>query len=143
MVQIATVCETGRETAVIEVRRQSACAGCHAGGCLGCGKAVRAEAENAVGAQVGDTVEVEATTSHVLAHAVLVFLMPLVLAVCFYILGWSLSFAETTCCLLALAGLVSAFGGLALYTRLRGVQVPLRIIRVLGTEDLVEGEDKR
>lgn len=140
MVQTATVCVTKEHTAIVEVCRQSACAGCHAGGCLGCGKAVRAEAENAVGAQVGDRVELEATTSRVLLHAVLVFLMPLFVAVCFYLLGWSFSLTETTCYLLALGGLALAFCGLMLFTRVRGVQVPLRIIRVLGTGDMDEGE---
>ena len=44
------------------------------------------------------------------------------------------------CCLLALGGLALAFCGLALYARLRGVPVPLRIVRVLGSEKLDEGE---
>lgn len=140
MVQTATVCETKERTAIVEVRRQSACAGCHAGGCLGCGQAVRAEAENLVGAQVGDRVELEATTSRVLLHAVLVFLMPLFAAVCFYLLGWSFSLAEPICYLLALGGLALAFCGLMLYARVHGVQVPLRIIRVLEARDTDEGE---
>ena len=97
MIQTARVCETKEAVAVVEVRRQSACAGCHAGGCLGCGKVVRAEAENSVGAQVGDLVEIEGTTTRVLLHAVLVFLMPLVSAVCLYLLGWGLSHGETIC----------------------------------------------
>ena len=140
MVQTATVCETKEKTVIVEVRRQSACAGCHAGGCLGCGRAVRAEAENAVGAQVGDHVEIEATTTRVLLYAVMVFLMPLLVAVCFYLVGWSFALTETICCLLALGGLALVFCGLVLYARLRGVPVPLRIVRVLGTEKLDEGE---
>ena len=101
---------------------------------------MRAEAENAVGALVGDRVEIETTTSRVLLHAVLVFLMPLFVAVCFYLFGWSLSLAEEICYLLALCGLALAFCGLVLYTRVRGIQVPLRIIRVLENHDLDEGE---
>lgn len=143
MTQTAVVCETKETVAVVKVQRQSACAGCHAGSCLGCGKSVRAEAENFVGARVGDAVEIEATTTHVLLHAVLVFLMPLALAVCFYILGRILSLGEPVCYLLALGGLALAFGGLVLYTRVRGVQVPLRIIRVLGTEGTEEGEGEK
>lgn len=143
MKQTATVCEIKKDTAIVEVQRRSACAGCHAGGCLGCGKAVRAEAENAIGARVGDTVELEATTTHVLLHAVLVFLMPLVLAVGMYLLGWGIALPEPICYLLALGGLVLAFAGLMLYARMRGVEAPLRIVRVLGTERLDESENEK
>ena len=139
MTQTATVCAIKEATAIVEVRRESACAGCHAGGCLGCGKTVRAEADNDVGACVGDVVEIEATTTRVLWHAALVFLMPLVLAAGLYFIGWLCVLTEPICYLMALGGVALAFGGLILYARLHGVQAPLRIIRVVGAENLNEG----
>lgn len=141
MTQIATVCEIKKDSAVVEVRRRSACEGCHAGGCLGCGKTIRAEAHNQVGARVGDTVEIETTSARVLLHAALVFLVPLLVAGGFYLFGWLLSLGEAVCYLLALGGIAVTFGGLVLYVRLRGVQVPLCIIRVLHTEETEEVEE--
>lgn len=138
MTQTATVCATAGDTATVLVMRQSACSGCHAGGCFGCGKAVCAEAYNTVGATTGDTVELETATTRVLGAAALVFLLPLVAMLVGYLVGAVLSLSEGWRALCAFGGLAAAFVGLYFYTRVRGVQVPLRITRVLSHQPRTE-----
>ena len=69
--------------------RESACSGdCHK--CSGCGAAQEAivlEAENPIGAAVGDFVTVCAATGPVLKGAAVLYMMPLVLFFLGYILG--------------------------------------------------------
>ena len=69
--------------------RQSACSGdCHK--CSGCGAAQEAiilEAENPIGAAVGDFVTVCAATGPVLKGAAMLYMMPLVLFFLGYLLG--------------------------------------------------------
>lgn len=71
---------TGPEKAEVEVLRGTAC-GDDCGSCEVCHYAskVRVEARNAIGASVGDRVEIETATSRVLGAAVLVYVVPFVL----------------------------------------------------------------
>ncbi len=71
---------TGPEKAEVEVLRGTAC-GDDCGRCEGCHYAskIRVEARNAIGASVGDRVEIETATSRVLGAAVLVYVVPFVL----------------------------------------------------------------
>ena len=71
---------TGPEKAEVEVLRGTAC-GDDCGSCEVCHYAskIRVEARNAIGAAVGDRVEVETATSRVLGAAVLVYVVPFVL----------------------------------------------------------------
>lgn len=71
---------TGPEKAEVEVLRGTAC-GDDCGNCEVCHYAskIRVEARNAIGASVGDRVEIETATSRVLGAAVLVYVVPFVL----------------------------------------------------------------
>lgn len=71
---------TGPEKAEVEVLRGTAC-GDDCGSCEVCHYAskIRVEARNAIGASVGDRVEIETATSRVLGAAVLVYVVPFVL----------------------------------------------------------------
>lgn len=72
--------------------RESACSGdCHK--CSGCGAAKESilfEAENSIGAQVGDLVKVESETGPVLKAAAVMYLVPMVLFFLGYAIGDSL-----------------------------------------------------
>ena len=70
--------------------RQSACSGdCHK--CSGCGAAqetMTLEAENPIGAKVGDFVTVQADTGPVLKGAAVLYMLPLALFFAGYLLGF-------------------------------------------------------
>ena len=86
-VRVLRLLENGRAQ-VIHVR-ESACSGdCHK--CSGCGAAKETmllEAENPIGARVGDLVTVSSDTKSVLTAAAVVYLLPLVL----FFLGYALA----------------------------------------------------
>ena len=90
----ATVVEIRGTRAVVEARRLSACEGCHKNqngshecsvcSLMGGDGIICAEAENTIGAQVGDRVVIESGTGRMLWYAALVFLLPIVLALVAY-----------------------------------------------------------
>ena len=86
----ATVVEIRGSRAVVTTERLSACEGCHKAtegeGCsvctlMGGNRTVSAEAENPLGAKVGDRVMIESRTGRMLWYAALVFLLPILLAI--------------------------------------------------------------
>lgn len=89
------------EIAIVEIQRVSACEGCHKAeegkGCSVCSlmgasdRKLQARATNGVGAKVGDEVWIESATSRMMLYAVLVFLLPLFMA----IVGFGIAFAFT------------------------------------------------
>ena len=97
----AKVISLDGEIAVVETQRVSACEGCHKAeegkGCSVCtlmgasDRALQAKASNRVGARVGDTVWIESATSRMMFYAVLVFLLPLFMA----LVGFGVAFAVT------------------------------------------------
>ena len=83
--------------AEVKVRRVSACASAHAcGSCDHCSMMENAPvvAENPEGAESGDTVIVESATSSVLGAAVLLYIVPFLLFISFYLLGGGLGWSE-------------------------------------------------
>ena len=87
MQEFGTVVETDGKYAIVEVRRKSACEGCHKGaeGCDACSLFIadakhRVSAENRVGALAGDRVMLEAASGRILCYAFLVFILPLLIA---------------------------------------------------------------
>ena len=89
MLQHAKVTKILNEaTAKVSVVRESAC-GHDCASCGGCGMAsapVVADAENCIGARVGDSVIIETDTTAVIGIAAVVYLFPLVLFFALYIL---------------------------------------------------------
>lgn len=104
MEQLVRVRQTHRDgTATVLCIRESACSGdCHK--CSGCGAAkesILLQADNPIGAQVGDLVKVESATGPVLKAAAVLYMLPLVL----FFIGYALGDA------MGLSG--GLFGGLA------------------------------
>ena len=99
IVRVKSIAPNGRAQ-VLHVR-QSACSGdCHK--CSGCGAAQETmilEADNPIGAAVGDFVTIQAATGPVLKGAAMLYVLPLVLFFLGYFLGDK-------------AGLGALFGGL-------------------------------
>ncbi len=70
------VIETSEKTATVRIDRTSACAHCKAG-CMDRGGVMVTEAENSIGAEVGDTVRLEFSQGAALTAIMLVFGLPL------------------------------------------------------------------
>ena len=88
MKQIGKVIEINNGMAKIEVDRVSACDMCeNAAHCAEKCRKVYATADNLVNAELGDTVEIETETGRVLMNSVLIFFVPVVLAVAAYLLS--------------------------------------------------------
>ncbi len=112
MRQKATVIETtgdSCEIARVRVLRSSMCEGCenrsNGKSCacslmLGSAREMIAEADNSIGAQIGDDVEIETDSETVLGYAALVFLLPIFGALLFYFVGqrfFSFPYASVVC----------------------------------------------
>ena len=85
MKQTGTVIEVKGNIARVECDKRSACDMCeNAAHCVEKCKKVYATALNEAGAKPGDYVEIETETNRVLFNAVLVFILPIILAVAVY-----------------------------------------------------------
>lgn len=101
--------------ATVETERKSACDGCHKaqeGGCtvcslMGADRKIATRALNTAKAKVGDVVTIQSQSSRMLGYGLLVFILPIVLA----LLAWGIasSFTEN----IAIQA-ISAFAGFAL-----------------------------
>lgn len=136
----AVVKEVYGDTAVIEVLRESMCEGCHNTGCAGnceislfpeSGK-MTASAENCACASVGDVVEIESGTKTVLGYAVIVFILPIIIAAALYSASFALTKSETVSAVCAVSGLVFSFCGIMIFDRSKQKKNPkIRIIKIL------------
>ncbi|MBE6564149.1 MAG: hypothetical protein E7655_02580 [Ruminococcaceae bacterium] len=87
MKQKAKVIEIKNGKAIVECEREDACSGCHSkGSCPKACQKIRTEAVNRIGAQAGDTVEIETADGPVLLYAFAVFILPILLAIAAYLL---------------------------------------------------------
>ena len=75
--------ENGKAT--VTVLRASACSACSARHACGSAKKAESTVNNKIGAQVGDTVEIEAPSQSVIGYSALVFLAPVLLAIALYL----------------------------------------------------------
>ncbi|MGN1408703.1 MAG: SoxR reducing system RseC family protein [Eubacteriales bacterium] len=142
MLQRAVVVEINGKDAVIETSRRSMCEGCRKhGGCGGhCeisgivasnGK-MRAEADNSIGAKVGDTVEVETESGAVLGYAALVFIFPIFVCAAFYALFERIFSSETFGYIGAAAGFVLTFLGIMLFDKYKKKkEKDIKIVRII------------
>ena len=117
MEQLVRVRQTHRDgTATVLCIRESACSGdCHK--CSGCGAAkesILLQADNPIGAQVGDLVKVESATGPVLKAAVVLYMLPLVLFFLGYLAGYLLQIPEAV---MACAGFALGIACVVLYDR--------------------------
>ncbi|MBQ8441301.1 MAG: SoxR reducing system RseC family protein [Clostridia bacterium] len=126
----AKVISLDGDFALVETERMSACEGCHKAeegkGCSVCSlmgasdRKLQAKANNRVGARVGDAVWIESATSRMMLYAVMVFLLPLVMAG----VGLLIAFAVTESTLWHAAGagigFVLSFLFVFVYSRMVG-----------------------
>lgn len=110
MKQNGFVIKTDKEYATVEITRTSACEKCHsADACFSCNKKMQAKALNEIGAQVGDRVEIESSSSMILAFASLVFILPIVFALSFYYIGTLFTTGLLTPFLISFGGFALSF----------------------------------
>ena len=133
MRQRATVCETKGKEAVIIVARATMCEGCEKHGCeghceltglLSTGSKFKTRALNKIGAEVGNIVEVETSSSRVLGYAALVFILPIIVAGVFYYIASTFFDAEGPALLCALGGFVITFALIAVIDRIKRKKAP-------------------
>lgn len=134
MESIGRVIETSGEIATVEVRRASACEGCHKnaeGGCAVCGllggekiRTMKTKVGNGIGAKIGDVVRIETPNEKTLLWAAIVFLLPLVLTAA----GFGIACAATDRAVWravgAALGFVLCFAGLRVVSGILGKRPP-------------------
>lgn len=105
MTQNATVLAVHKDgRADISVRRMSSCGENCASCAANCAnRDILATAVNSAGAEVGDTVVVESSTSKVLKIAMLVYLVPIVMLIAGYAVCAALGLGEGVCIAVSLA----------------------------------------
>ena len=126
---------TGPDKAEVEGLRGTAC-GDDCGSCEVCHYAskIRVVAQNPIGAQVGDRVEIETQTSRVLSAAVLVYVVPFILFFIGYAIAAALHMTEGYSMLMSFAFFAVGFVVIALVGR-RHKKNPItyEIINVIGS----------
>ena len=150
MVQSAKVVSTDGEIAVVEVSRKAMCDGCHKTTCgekcamsslMSSGSKMTASAYNKIGAEAGDTVEIETSDREVLVIAAFVFVLPVVLGCIFYAVAESFGLSMKTSVLLAVVGFVLVFPFLRLFDKSRRKDAPKLIIRKILTDESAKPSD--
>lgn len=121
----AVVVAINKDFATVETERKSACEGCHKaeeGGCSVCSlmggdQKIATQAHNSIGAKVGDVVIIESRTTRILWYGLLVFILPIVIA----LLAWGISSQFTDHAAIqtvaAFAGFAACLLGVALYSK--------------------------
>ena len=117
--------------AKVRVERMSAC-GHDCSTCEDCGlqaAPIEAIAQNSVGAQVGDTVQVQSSSKAVLHLASVTYLLPVVLFFLAFFLLKAIGISESFCAVAAVVGFVCGLFGAVLGNR-KG-QIDTKITRVI------------
>ena len=129
MTRNAIVVETTPDYAVVEVTRESACAGCHnSDNCSICKigltdhAEMRSKAANPLGAREGDTVQIETDSATVLRYSAAVFLLPLALGAAGYIIGYIADFDIMIRYIISLIGFAAAFVILKIFLEKRAAK---------------------
>ncbi|MCI6841207.1 MAG: SoxR reducing system RseC family protein [Clostridiales bacterium] len=139
MTRNAIVVETTPDYAVVEVTRESACAGCHnSDNCSICKigltdhAEMRSKAANPLGAREGDTVQIETDSATVLHYSAAVFLLPLALGAAGYIIGYIADFDIMIRYIISLIGFAAAFVILKIFLEKRAAKrLDVRITQII------------
>ncbi|MDY4433633.1 MAG: SoxR reducing system RseC family protein [Candidatus Flemingibacterium sp.] len=139
MTRNAIVVETTPDYAVVEVTRESACAGCHnSDNCSICKigltdhAEMRSKAANPLGAREGDTVQIETDSATVLRYSAAVFLLPLALGAAGYIIGYIADFDIMIRYIISLIGFAAAFVILKIFLEKRAAKrLDVRITQII------------
>ena len=137
MTQFAVIKKlTAPDRAEVEVLRGTACGGsCESCGVCHYASKIRVEARHDIGAELGDRVEIEATTSRILGAAVLVYVVPFVLFFVGYALAAALSLGEGLSMVISFAFFAVGMGvAVAVGRRHRKNPITYNIISVIGHE---------
>ena len=156
MEQLARIIETDGVTALIEAERSSMCEGCSGKECgascamsglFGSGKSMRTRAVNGVGALPGDLVEVESSSSTVLGHAFLIFIMPILIGGLCFFAGRRIFSSELWGAVAAVGGLVLSGAILFILERIASKRMPSVTVKKIvrrGAEDVLrDNSDER
>lgn len=139
MTRNAIVVETTPDYAVVEVTRESACAGCHnSDNCSICKigltdhAEMRSKAANPLGAREGDTVQIETDSATILHYSAAVFLLPLALGAAGYIIGYIADFDIMIRYIISLIGFAAAFIILKIFLEKRAAKrLDVRITQII------------
>lgn len=139
MTRNAIVVETTPDYAVVEVTRESACAGCHnSDNCSICKigltdhAEMRSKAANPLGAREGDTVQIETDSTTILHYSAAVFLLPLALGAAGYIIGYIADFDIMIRYIISLIGFAAAFVILKIFLEKRAAKrLDVRITQII------------
>ena len=139
MTRNAIVVETTPDYAVVEVTRESACAGCHnSDNCSICKigltdhAEMRSKAANPLGAREGDTVQIETDSVTILHYSAAVFLLPLALGAAGYIIGYIADFDIMIRYIISLIGFAAAFVILKIFLEKRAAKrLDVRITQII------------
>lgn len=139
MTRNAIVVETTPDYAVVEVTRESACAGCHnSDNCSICKigltdhAEMRSKAANPLGAREGDTVQIETDSATIFHYSAAVFLLPLALGVAGYIIGYIADFDIMIRYIISLIGFAAAFVILKIFLEKRAAKrLDVRITQII------------
>lgn len=139
MTRNAIVVETTPDYAVVEVTRESACAGCHnSDNCSICKigltdhAEIRSKAANPLGAREGDTVQIETDSATILHYSAAVFLLPLALGAAGYIIGYIADFDIMIRYIISLIGFAAAFVILKIFLEKRAAKrLDVRITQII------------
>ncbi len=146
MRQRARVTAVHGDRATVLVSRRTMCEGCTKNGCGGhceltglvaANRAMEAEAQNPIGAEPGDFVEIESESGDVLGYAALVFLLPIAVCALFWFLGTRLIGPGIPGVIAAVVGFALTFAGIALYDRSLRRKTP----RIVIVGHVGQGED--
>ena len=136
MRQEAIVLRNGQPAPVI-VRRTSACTGdCEGCGLCEPGQKLTVEADNAIGAEVGQTVLIETSTGTVLNAALLVYALPLVAFWVIYFTAQALGVSGLLLPLLGVLGFAASYFAARAYDRKRAAR-PVCTIVSMGNEGTI------
>lgn len=127
--------------AIVEVQRTSACDGCHkkedGKDCSVCSlmggeRSFSARADNSIGAEVGDQVLIETATGRVMWYAVLVFLLPLLVAGITLAISSMLGATSLVSAIIAILGFLICFVGLFFYSKtIQSKQPDIKITEIV------------
>lgn len=145
MIQRARVAElkikNGRNVAVVETSRASACDGCSKKECgESCGmsgmfasaKIMTASADNEIGAKIGDVVEIETDSKTVISYAAIVFLFPIAAGLLFYLFGTLVSQSDFVPYIFSVAGFIAAFAVIYFTAEQRSrKKTDIRIVKII------------
>ena len=126
----------GPDKAEVEVLRGTACGDdCESCGVCHYASKIRVEAQNDIGAQVGDRVEIEALTSRVLGAAVLVYVVPFVLFFIGYAISAAMNMTEAMSVLFSFVAFAIGLGIVVLVGRSHKKNpITYNIISIIGHE---------